>query len=297
MHKPFEQRNQSDTARRKLKTLARDSGLEVSFVTALANFTWDYDPSRNFPKESTGWVKNIDLPPEAEDQLRWIADYLGVSAEKQFSQSETERQLLDALTEMSPRILWSRFLSAASSKNYGHVSEFASFHYLRGADQSRLKMLEWEKAPLGIMEITSELFCKFFRGGSIERYRLAYLWTDLTIPIQYHRSKTQASGDWINSLLDRIEALPERSGLKDLLNCCQGLMGGSKWFKQEILQALSYADVIRVNDLNVTKMFIPEHRNENSPHFYSNEWSYPLRFWSSNGGTVNRSAVPQIEPE
>jgi len=61
-----------------------------------------------------------------------------------------------------------------------------------------------------------------------------------------------------------------------------------------VLQALSYADVLQVEGLPVTEMFIAERRDELAPHFYSNEWTFPLRFWSTNGGNVNRDAVPAM---
>ena len=54
MSKSFDQRNQSDTARRKLKNLAKATGVDLELVSALANFTWDYDP--NVSNEATGWV-------------------------------------------------------------------------------------------------------------------------------------------------------------------------------------------------------------------------------------------------
>ncbi|WP_339682413.1 hypothetical protein [Gimesia maris] len=37
--KPFEERNQTDQARRKLKNLAKSSGIDLELITALANFT------------------------------------------------------------------------------------------------------------------------------------------------------------------------------------------------------------------------------------------------------------------
>jgi len=73
----------------------------------------------------------------------------------------------------------------------------------------------------------------------------------------------------------------------------KGLVGGDKFFKQEVLQSLAYAGILAVDGFPVNERFIPELRNKLSPHFYSNEWSFPLRFWSTNGGTVNRKAMPR----
>ena len=74
MAKSFDQRNQTDSARRKLKSLAKASGIEIELVSALANFTWDYDPG--FGNEAIGWVSNAALSRAAENQLRWIAESL-----------------------------------------------------------------------------------------------------------------------------------------------------------------------------------------------------------------------------
>jgi len=52
--KSFQEINQSETAARKLKSLAKSSNLDLKFVTLLANYSWDYDP---IGKESIGWVQ------------------------------------------------------------------------------------------------------------------------------------------------------------------------------------------------------------------------------------------------
>ena len=178
------------------------------------------------------------------------------------------------------------------SPNNGHVSEFASHHYLRGVNKSRINSLAWNGKRVGMVEIARNLFLKLFRGGTIERNDLAYLWCDLVVPLEYGVASASNAIPWIEPLLASIESLPPNSGLNDLLACCKGLVGGDKFFKQEVLQSLAYADVLRVTGLPVSDMFIADRHDELSPHFYSNEWSFPLRFWSSNGGTVNRKALP-----
>ncbi|MEM9982588.1 MAG: hypothetical protein AAF734_08835, partial [Bacteroidota bacterium] len=67
--------------------------------------------------------------------------------------------------------------------------------------------------------------------------------------------------------------------LSDLLNTCKGILKGDKFFKQRALQALSYAGKLKVNDIDVAKIYLPESRDTLARHFYSNEWTYPLRMW------------------
>ena len=289
MAKPFEQRNQTDTARRKLKSLAKVSGLDVDFVSTLASFTWDYDPE--FGNEPIGWVSYAKLSNTAKEQLRSIAQTVGLDPDFELGRGQATEGLIQAHGVRSKDIVWSNFLAAAVNKNYGRVSEFASHHYLRGVNESNVSSLVWDGSTIGMVEIARNLFLKLFRGGTIERYSLAYLWCDLTIPLGYTDSLPSDSA-WLDLLLSAIEALPANSGLKDLLACCKGLVGGDKFFKQEVLQSLAYADVLRVTGFPVSDMFIAERKSELSSHFYSNEWSFPLRFWSSNGGSVNREAIP-----
>ena len=289
MTKPFEKRNQTDTARRKLRSLAKASSLDVEFVSALANFTWDYDSV--FRNEPIGWVNNVTLSNAAKVQLRLIAQIVELDSEFKLGRDQATEDLIQAHAKKSTNCVWSNFYDAAVNKNYGRVSEFASHHYLRGLNESRVNLLHWDTKPIGMVEIARNLFLKLFRGGSVDRYDLAYLWCDLNIPLRYGDTMPPNSA-WLDQLLSAIESLPAKSGLKDILGCCKGLVGGDKFFKQEVLQSLAYADVLRVNGLQVSDMFIAERRNELSPHFYSNEWSYPLRFWSTNGGYVNRKAIP-----
>lgn len=293
MVKAFEERNQSDSARRKLKMLAKVSDLDVEFVTALANFTWDYDPRSG--REPLGWVSNTTLSSVAEDQLQSIAERLGLDCEFELSRDQAAKDLIQSHHDQSSDLLWANFCSAALNKNYGQVSEFASYFSLRGLNKTRVDLLHWNGSRIGMVEIAQQLFLKLFRGGSIERGDLAYSWCDLSIPLEYVGAQPSHSAEWLNQLLSAIESLPTKSGLSALINCCKGIVGGDKFFKQEVLQSLAYADVLRVNDLSVTEMFIAERSGEMSPHFYSNEWSFPLRFWSTNGGSVNRGPVPDIQ--
>ncbi len=290
MHKPFEERNQTDAARRKLKSLADTSGIDIALVSALANFTWDYDPK--FGSEAIGWVDNKTFSKAANQQLHSIAETLGLRLDFELDRDQAVKDLIRVHGDQFPDMVWTNFCVAAVTKNYGRVSEFASHNYLRGLNDSRASVLEWSGKRVGLIEIARNLFLKLFRGGTMERQNLGYLWCDLTLSLNYANPKPMTVTPWIDQLLASIDSLPQSSGLQDLVGCCKGHVGGDKHFKQEVLQALAYSDILRVNGLPVTKTFIAERRDELSSHFYSNEWSFPLRFWSEKGGAVNRAAIP-----
>ena len=129
-----------------------------------------------------------------------------------------------------------------------------------------------------------------FRGGAIERHDLVYLWCDFMFDLGAAEVNT-VNCCRIDGLLSVIDALPVGSTLKDLVKCCKGYVAGDKLFQQEVLQALSYNGILKVNGLPVDNIFLAEHRGRLSSHFYSNEWTFPLRFWSINGGTVKQQEV------
>ncbi len=289
MSKSFDERNQTETARRKLKNLSKATGVDLELVAVLANFTWDYDPGPS--NEALGWVKPGSGGNAAKKQQTWIAERLSMPPDFSLLRNQAEKELIQAQSRFSTDDLWSKFLAAAALGNYAHVSEFASYQYLRGLNKSRAASLGWRAKSLGIAEIARNLFLKLFRGGSIERGDLDYLWCDLVLQLPCETPVRESQESWLEPLLTSIETLPPGSGLKDLLASCKGLVGGDKYFKQEVLQALAYAGVLVVNSFSVNDIFLPELRNKLSPHFYSNEWSFPLRFWSTNGGSIDRTAV------
>lgn len=291
MEKLFENRNQSDVAKRKLKSLAKASQVPLEVVTILANFTWDYDPE--FGNEAIGWVNNDKFEQEANNQLRDFADYLRLPHDFTLSRDIATKGLISAYHQIDYDEIWQSFAAAISTKNYANVSRFSSYFYLRGLNPEKVISLEWKPDIVGLVEIARHLFLKMFRGGAIERHNLAYLWCDLALELGQSRRESGQNFK-IDGMLQNIDSLEPGSDLKDLIKSCKGHIAGDKFFKQEVLQSLCYAGVLRVNDLPVEDIFIAERRNELSPHFYSNEWSFPLRFWPVNGGSVDISSVPEM---
>ena len=146
MTKSFEERNQTDTARRKLKSLAISNDVDLELVSTLANFTWDYDP--NFGNEAFGWVKNTELSSNAKKQLHWISESFKLPTDFILKFDQATEELIQAHVGKSTNCLWNNFNVAAINKNYAHVSEFASYHYLRGVNLSKINSLNWNEKML-----------------------------------------------------------------------------------------------------------------------------------------------------
>src|SRR5688500_494771 len=117
MAKSFEERNKTDTARKKLRTLAKASGIDVELVSALANFTWDYDPK--FRNEATGWVSNATLCDAAKRQLRWIAETVGLDPDFELAREKVGDDLIQAHGKQYSDTGWSTFCTAAGNKHNG----------------------------------------------------------------------------------------------------------------------------------------------------------------------------------
>lgn len=291
MSDEFKQRNTSDTALRKLKTLSKISGLDIRLVTILANFTWNYDCE--YGNEAKGWVKNDDLDKDAQKALSWLSEFLQLPEDFLLTQEQAQHDLINQYKKIDTRSLWNNFLRSAVSKNYSGISEFSSYHYLHGLNSVNIRELDWNK-NLTILSIANKLFLKLFRGGAIDRYDLGYLWCDLTVNLT-PTTTSNVEENWVPNLLSIIENLEPKSSLTDLIKACKGIISGDKYFKQEVLQGLSYAGIIEINSESISDTFTPSKRDELSSHYHSNEWTYPMRFWNSQGGKINRNAYLAFE--
>ena len=281
--KSYCKRNTTATAQRKIKSLAKANGLEEKFIKVLANFTWDYDPE--FGNEPIGWVKNEEIDQNAKRDLDYLADKLNIPYEINIQKNEAQNDLINKVREINESELYEKFLYSAKIKSYVNISEFASYSVLRGLNSENVKGLNWKK-EINIVQIARNLFLKAFRGGSIDRFDLDYLWCDLCLELR-NKVPTKDKLD-IDSFLSAISSLGEQTNLIDLIKVSKEYVSGDKYLKQEYLQALSYSGLLEVNEISRNNVFIPEFKDELSEHYYSNEWTYPLRFWTTNGGKVNQ---------
>ena len=96
----------------------------------------------------------------------------------------------------------------------------------------------------------------------------AWLHTLLSLHWNYDKVGREAMG-WVTPTADA-----------DFAAAIAPYCTGNKKFRQEVLQALSYAGLLQVNGHPVCEQYLPDCQNQYSTHFMSNEWSYPLRFWN-----------------
>ncbi len=264
--------NQTDKAKKKLKSLAAQNNLTFELFYCIASFHWNYDA----PERGT-WVKNVVNDSECTDRKNYITQQLGLKTIAT-DRDKIVAAILEKLSAVNSLNMTEYFSYGVKNKNYGLISEFASFHYLRNATPERLDKLITEKPEFTMETIIEKLFLKLFRGGSIDRYSLEYIYVDLLMPLPYTRIEPASNG-WMESFVKDVELQAQKLGLADLRKLLTPYAKGDKYFLQTILEALSYASILKVEGHPVTDIFLPEHSEKLSPHFYKNDWTYPLRFW------------------
>lgn len=275
--KPFNEINQSDTAKRKIKSLAKNSNLEFDFVNRLAKYVWDYDP---YGREDTGWVKKEQINQEQfEEEMSDLTHLLNVKDFAVLTKDALIEGIISSHQKKDKQALIENLSSAVFTKNYCYLAEYATFHYLNNLTSDKLQLLDFK----GNVNLIQNIFLKIFRGGGWgDRSNLEYCYVDLCIALPYVETNQSFSSDWNTTLIQSINSNGKATSLSDLIKCCKGVMKGDKGFKQEVLQALAYSGEIEVEGVDVSEIFIPEFRNVMSKHFYSNEWTYPLRLWNDN---------------
>ena len=121
--------------------------------------------------------------------------------------------------------------------------------------------------------IAKQLFFKVFSA-----YHDCHPYVCLVLPLPYTQTSYTPSR-WLDDFLAAVQHNPPPT-LSDLLAALAPHCTGNKKFRQEVLQALSYAGLLQVNGHPVREQYLPDCQNQYSTHFMSNEWSYPLRFWN-----------------
>ena len=264
--------NQSEKAKKKIGNIARNNNLEYELVYKIISFYWNYD---EWGREALGWVdiKNIKTDDEYNEIYETIYKILGLTDEM-FDKDYVVQKIYNKIRKTDEKILENNFLEGSQNKNYCYISEYASFYYLTNATVEKLKTLDWSKDKLQKESIVDNIFRKIFRGGSVDRYNLEYLYSDLIINLPYKKTAINVK-DWTKEFVQNIEGKTVTDLIKGLRQYCKG----DKYFYQTILEALSYSGKLKVKEHDVKDKFIPDYRNELSEHYYANEWTYPLRFW------------------
>ncbi len=277
--KSFSQINHTDTAKRKLKNIAKNNNLPLEFVATLYNFKWDLDPV--WKSESYGWVSCEQYTKVQFSQAKEvICNYLGIDVDFTLSKKQVAKMLVKLYYNIDEKTLLNRFLIGTQNKNNAYMSEYATYHYLKNLTENKLLSSDSEEL-YDTTDIFHYLFLKIFRGGSIQRHELFYAFTDLFFKLPFVKKEQNCNFKHHIELIKTIEK-NKPNNLSDLIKLCKGFIKGDKYFKQMVLESLSYSGALKVNDINVSNIFIPDFKDELVSHFYSNEWSYPLRMWNEN---------------
>jgi len=273
--------NQTDKAKKKITKFALKNNLEYDFVYLLFSLCWNYDDELY---DEGFWVQDLVKDKEYNERIDIICKILKLDnnpIDKNYVVETIYKQLMN----LNKGILENNFLIGSQNENYPYVSKYASYHYLANATVDRLKTLDWkhgifEGKNKGILDsetIIVNVFRKIFRGGSVDKDTLDFLYTDFAIELPYLDKKYNVF-DWTNEYLRIIDQ--EKDTLTDLIKKLKQYCKGNKQFLQTILEALSYSGKIKVKGHGIENKFIPDYRNEKSKHDNSNDWTYPLRFWN-----------------
>jgi hypothetical protein len=266
--------NQSEKAKKKIANIAKNNNLEYELVYPIMSFYWNYD---EWAREALGWVdiENIKIDDEYNKKYETIYKILGLTDET-FDKNYVAEKIYNKIKEIDEKTLENNFLEGSQNKNYCYISEYASFYYLTNASVEKLQTLDWSEEKLTRENIIFNIFKKIFRGGSVDRYNLKYLYTDLVVKLPYKKIVNHIN-DWTKEFIQNIEAQTLTDLIKEVKQYCKG----DKYFYQTILEALSYCGKLKIKGHEIENKFIPDFRNELSKNFYANEWTYPLRFWST----------------
>lgn len=265
--------NTTEQAKKAIKKLAKSNDLDYEFVYFLFSFCWNYD------KQYFRQIKKIDLEIDDEYMRRKkiICDELNLQCNV-LEKNYAIEKLYDCLSEIDTNILWRNFLHGSANGHNGYVSEYASFYYLSNATKENLETLFWKNGDNPNEDsIMNSIFLKLFNGGIDARNSLLYSYTDLIIKMPYTTTEFVVK-DWTKDFIKDITG--EKLTLTDLIKILRQYCKGDKLFLQTILEVLSYSGILKVPNIDIQNIFLPDYRDVKSKHFYSNEWKYPLRLWS-----------------
>lgn len=262
--------NSTDKAKKKIKTIAKANHLDEDLVYAIISFHWNYDGMEG------EWVNDLDKDSNYHERFDFVCKKLGLD-QKSYTKEEVVDLIYKRLQTLDKEDIWQNFLTGARERNYCAISRYTSYYYLANATHENLNTLVWKAKDLTNDKIIWAVFCKLFRGGSVDRYNLDYLFADLILDLPFENQFVKTE-DWTTDFIKKINSDMK---LSDLVKTLKEYCKGDKYCLQTILEALSYSGILQVKNHPVSGVFIPDFRNKLSEHYPSNEWTYPLRFWTS----------------
>ena len=262
--------NTTEKAKNAIKRLAKKNNLDYEFVYLLFSFCWNYD------KEYFRDKNDLEIDDEYIRRKKIICDKLNIQA-NELDKKYVIEKVYESLLNTDTDILWKNFLYGSVNGHNGYISEYSAYHYLANATKENLDTLFWHKDNLNEDSIISSLFFKLYNGGWGPRSSLTGSYVDLVIKLPY-TTKEFVVQDWTEDFIKDITG--NKLTLTDLIKTLRLYCKGDKTFLQIVLEALSYSGILKVPNIDVKNIFLPDFREIKSKHFYSNEWQYPLRLWN-----------------
>lgn len=264
--------NTTEKARKAIEKIAKRNDLDYEFVYFLFSFCWNYD-KQYFQQLKKG---DLEIDDEFVRRKKIICDKLNLQ-NNELEKKYAIEKLYDKLSEIDTNILWQNFLYGSANSHNGYISEYATYHYLTNATKENLETLFWSGNNHNEESIMNSIFFKLFNGGLNAPNSLLGSYTDLIVKLPY-KTKEFTVKDWTKDFVKEITE--SKQSLTDLIKILRQYCKGDKLFLQAILQSLSYSGVLKVPNIDVKNIFLPDYRDVKSKHFYSNEWTYPLRLWN-----------------
>jgi hypothetical protein len=263
--------NTTEKAKNTIKKIAKRNNLDYDFVYYIFSFCWNYD--EHYFKQ----IKDLDKDNEYGKRKEIICDKLNIQINK-LNKNNVIEKLYERLLEKDVETLKNNFLYGSQNGNNGYISEYATYHYLANATKEKLETLYWgNNYNYNEESIIKSIFLKIYNGGMGAKNGLEYCYTDLIIKLPYE-VKEFTVNDWTNEFIKEIEG--NKLTLIEIIKILRHYCKGDKYYLQTILEALSYSGILKVPNYEINNKFLPDFRDTKSKHFYSNEWTYPLRFWN-----------------
>lgn len=260
--------NQSTGAKRTISNMAKAMRLDAEWLHTLLSLHWNYDKKG---REAMGWVEL-----ETDDALQ--AAYEKVLSvfrlpETPISPNEAAEAVLHTLSHTDETALQQRFTAAAKRGDFAVVQELRTYHYHRNATAERLLKV-WDK-PLTAEYIAGKLFYKVFSA-----YHAVDPYVCLVLPMPYTQTDFEPT-DWVGEFIGKVRAAhTEKPTLSDLIKLIAPYCKGNKYFRQDVLTALSFSGLLHIPGHDVQNLYLPDCQERYNKHFMSNEWAYPMRFWN-----------------
>jgi hypothetical protein len=274
---PYEERNQTAKSQSKVKSLAKRVGLPLPLVRALVCRHWNYDD------ENFCWVPEEQKHEIPEAAVVVLEEGLGWERDRVLSADEVVGAAVAfARRGMGPHV--ERFLNAVPVGNRWAMSPLMTAATLRGLSEENVAACP-PRRGLDFARVCALAGAKM--GLSLApRTDVGFAAVEAaTLQLGIAPPKGPVDASWLREVCSSIQALGPRSSLSDLVKATSAALGGNKSTRGTVLEALGLVGVLRTDAFHAGRDFLPAVQRD-SPHFYSNEWRFPMNFWAESGSVA-----------